>query len=105
MKNIPIRIETHQMQINHGGATQLKADFIIKYYADETIKTLLIIEHNDFRTFDLIKICENKQLTITNVLVDSVGKCFSKIYGLPYNGLGGTIRDAFQIVWDFYNCF
>ena len=106
MKNLKIAInkESHQMCINHSGMRQLNAWFIINHYDDKTFDTVLIIEHNNFRVSDLEAICIklNKEF-ITIINKDSIS-C-TKIYGLPYNGLGGSIRDAFQIVWDYYLCF
>jgi hypothetical protein len=101
---IPIKKECHQLSINHNGFRQLNACFIISYYEKQELDTVLIIEHNNFKLSDLIDICAQLGLiTKTSINEDSVS-C-TKIYGLPYDGLGGTIRNAFQIVWDFYLCF
>jgi len=103
--NIIVSLQSNQMVINHNGLNEISAQFIVRTFKNGDIVTELIIEHNDYRTHDLLVICEKLGLTTKCDYANLTGRCFTKILGLPYDGLGGSIRNAFQIVWDYYLCF
>jgi len=103
--NLNFSLNNNQMIINHGCFNQIFAQFYVKTFNDGKIETQLIIEHIDYRVKDLLIICEKLGLKVETEKSELSCKCITKVLGLPYDGLGESVRNAFQIVWDYYQCF